>query len=563
MKNLIFLLSIFFFQFANAQAPAFDWVAQIGGSSSDIGQAIATDASGNVYTIGNFQGTADFDPGTGVFNLSSASGGTVFISKLDKDGHFVWAKQVGGLSSAKPLAIAADAIGYIYITGYFNGTADFDPGAGVYNMTAGAQADIFILKLDTGGNFVWAKQFGGSQDDEGYSIAVDASGNVYTTGYFLGTVDFDPGNGTYDLTSDVYYDVFISKLDASGNFVWAKQMPANKHVYGYGIAVDGSNNVLITGLFTGTTDFDPGPGTYYLTPGNFGDIFVAKLNESGNFVWAKQFKSNVECEGHAIALDESGNIYTTGYFKGTTDFDPGAGTYNLTSAGAFDIFVSKLDESGNFVWASAMGGISNDYGYAIKVDAKGSVYTVGSFFETADFDPGPGIVNLTSAGATDIFISKLNSSGNFEWVRQVGGTLYDNCFSLAIDAASNLYLTGSFDGVVDFDPGSSVNTLSTKGGLDVFVLKLGQLTDGISASTKSNYSTVYPNPFHSVINLALPMPNDNEKIDIYNAEGKLIIEQTNVDELNSFDLYEEPSGLYFIRIIRNNTLVSSHTIIKQ
>ena len=193
----------------------------------------------------------------------------------------------------------------------------------------------------------WAKQFTGPDDVFSNAVARDASGNVYTTGSFRGTVDFDPGPATFNLISPGPDFMFVSKLDAAGNFVWAKQIgEAGTPCRGNSIALDASGNVYTTGAFGGgaggTVDFDPGPAIFNLTSAGQDDIFVSKLDAAGNFVWAKQLGGTDTDAGRSIALDASGNVYTTGSFSGTADFDPGAATFNLTAAGGFDIFVSKL-----------------------------------------------------------------------------------------------------------------------------------------------------------------------------------------------------------------------------
>jgi pimeloyl-ACP methyl ester carboxylesterase len=390
----------------------FLWAKQMGGANTDQVYSIAVDANGNVYTTGLFIGTSDFNPGTGIFNLTSL--GTIpdiFVSKLDASGNFLWAKKMGGTNTEQGYSIVVDANGNVYTTGIFKGTADFDPSSGTNNLTSVGDYDIFVSKLDASGNFLWAKKMGGISWDQGSSIAVDANRNVYTTGYFFGTVDFDPGSSTYNLTA-TGRGTFVSKLDSSGNFLFAKQFSAGtgNAVEGNSIILDANGNIYTTGDFTGTIDFDPSSGTYNLaSPGN-NDIFVSKLDASGNFLWSKQMGGASFERGYSIAIDANGNVYTTGYFNATADFDPSSGIYNLTSAGNNDIFVSKLDVSGNFLWAKQMGGASSDNGNSIAVDANGNVYTTGIFQGTADFNPSSGTNNLTSAGNTDIFVMKLKGN---------------------------------------------------------------------------------------------------------------------------------------------------------
>jgi len=476
---------------ANAWSSAQTTVSVFGGSSGDSGNSIAVDSSGNIYTTGSFQGTADFDPGAGISNLTAVAYGDVFVSKLDSSGNFVWAKSFGGIWNDSGNSIAVDSSGNVYTTGSFQDTVDFDPGAGTFNLASQPEyrgiGAVFVSKLDSSGNFVWAKSFDGIYNESGQSITVDSSGNVYTTGYFQETIDFDPGAGTTNLTAVVTaissnYDVFVSKLDSSGNFVWAKSFGGTSSEVSYRIAVDSSGNVYTTGYFSGTADFDPGAGTANLTSAGSQDVFVSKLDSSGNFVWAKSFGGSSLDIGYSITFDSSGNVYTLGIFRGTADFDPGAGTTNLTSAGINDLFVSKLDSSGALLWVKSFGGSENEIGYEIAVDSSGNVYTTGYFPGTVDFDPGAGTTNLTSTGSNDGFVSKLDSSGNFVWAKSFGGSSSDYLKSITFDSSGNIYTTGGFQGTADFDPGAGTTNLTSAGGADVFVLRLSS-TDNTEANS--------------------------------------------------------------------------------
>jgi hypothetical protein len=459
---------------AHAADGDFVWARGMGGTiSSDEARSIAVDSAGNVYTTGYFSGTVDFDPGAGTVNLTSAGSNEIFVQKLDASGNLVWARGMGGTSQDDSWSIAVDSAGNVYTTGFFEGTADFDPGAGTVNLTSAGIRDIFVQKLDASGTLVWARRMGGTiSSDEARSIAVDSAGNVYTTGFFEGTVDFDPGAGTVNLSSAGNNEIFVQKLDASGNFVWARRMGGTSADVGWGIAVDSAGNVYTTGYFNGTVDFDPGAGTVNLTSAGSFEIFVQKLDASGNLVWARRMGGTSDDFGIGIAVDSADNVYTTGTFVGTADFDPGAGTVNLTSAGIRDIFVQKLDASGTFAWARRMGGTSFDQGWGIAVDPLGNVYTTGYFEGTVDFDPGAGTVNLSSAGNYEIFVQKLDASGNYVWARSMAGTSEDQGFGIAVDSAGNVYTTGYFSGTVDFDPGAGTVNLSSAGSRDIFVSKL-------------------------------------------------------------------------------------------
>lgn len=272
---------------------------------------------------------------------------------------FGWAKKMGGASYDRGQNLAVDQNGNVYSTGNFSATVDFDPGAGMYNLTSAGQADAFISKLDANGNLVWAKRIGGTSDNSGMGIVPDADGNLYFVGNFTGTVDFDPNTGTYNLTSAGSYDISVSKMDANGNLIWAKAVGGIEMDQVNALALDAAGEVYMTGSFSDIVDFDPGTGVSNLTSASARDIFVTKFNSDGDFIWAKSMPgtSLLGDGGNAIAADENGNIYTIGGFDGTVDFDPGVGVYNLSSAGSNDdIFISKLDTNGNFVWAKRLGG---------------------------------------------------------------------------------------------------------------------------------------------------------------------------------------------------------------
>lgn len=553
MRNLYLLSLLFVLSLSTlTKAQSLAWAKKMGANSSEEGQAIAVDAVGNVYTTGYFNGTVDFDPGAGVANLVS-SGSDVFVSKLDAAGNFVWAKKLGGTGGEYGVSIAVDGSGNVLTTGSFDGTVDFDPNAGTFTLSATAASnDIFISKLDAAGNFVWAKSMGSFNADISTSIATDATGNVYTTGYFKGAVDFDPGAGTFSLTeTGGGGDIFISKLDASGNFVWAKRIGTSSFStdYGYGIAVDASGNVLTTGVFFGTCDFDPGTGTFNLSlPGGGNNIFVSKLDAAGNFVWAKAMGGGGLCEGKAITTDATGNVYTTGYFTGISDFDPGVGTYTVGSNGTQDVFVSKLDATGNFVWANGIGGTSNDNGTSISVSPLGNVYTTGFYRGTGDFDPGISTYSLTSAGFDDIFISAINASGNFMWAASIGGTSAgaDAGKGIAVDASDNVHVTGSFFLTADFDPSGSVfNLVAAASSSDAFVLKLGSTASTISETNFTSTIIAYPNPNNGVFTLQTDF-NNNYDITIYNSIGQLINHSVSTKGDNEIDLSGFAKEIYSV-----------------
>ncbi len=472
-KHLLVLLSMVNTLVIFSQVPTMAWAKQMGGATTvEGGNAVAVDAAGNVITAGNFSGaSSDFDPGAGTYAMTSYGGGAqmdAFVSKLDAGGNFVWAKQFASTLLDQGFGVAVDNANNVYVTGSFSGTGDFDPNAGTFNLTSGGAEDIFVVKLDPAGNFIWARKAGGTGTDWGTCIKIDAAGNVLIGGLFQNTVDFDPGAATFNMTA-ASQNGFVWKLDGSGNFVWAKQFTGISSVYG--LCIDGSNNVYTTGSYQNTADFDPGAATFNITSAGCGDVFVSKLDNSGNFVLAKSMGGTNCDNANSITLDGSGNIITTGSFNGTMDTDPSAATFNITSFGGQDGYISKLDNSGNFVWGKVIGGTGNDDARSAQVDGSGNLYIIGYFALTADFDPGASTYNMTSTGNSDIYISKLDASGSFTLAAKIGGTQSDNCIASAIDASSVLYMTGLFSLTADFDLTASTYNLTSGGGYDIFVAK--------------------------------------------------------------------------------------------
>ncbi|MFA7029651.1 MAG: SBBP repeat-containing protein [Candidatus Cloacimonadaceae bacterium] len=362
-----------------------------------------------------------------------------------------WVEQAGGIGNDYGRSITIDSSGNSYITGYFYGTASF--GSTTLTTTGSGAVDIFVAKLDSSGNWLWAKQAGGNNWDVGFGIATDSSGNSYVTGFFAESASF----GSTTLTSSGGEDIFVAKLDSSGNWLWAKQAGGTGLDIGYGIATDSSGNSYVTGFFAESASF----GSTTLTSSGGEDIFVAKLDSSGNWLWAKQAGGTSPDYGWGIAIDSSENSYVTGYFEGTASF----GTTNLTSSGVQDIFIAKLDSSGNWLWVKQAGGTSDDYGLGISTDSYGNSYITGYFSSApASF----GTINLTSSGYADIFVAKLDSSGNWLWVKQAGGNNWDVGFGIATDSSGNSYITGLFAEFASF--GST--TLTSSGQDDIFVAKL-------------------------------------------------------------------------------------------
>jgi len=556
MKRIAFpLLSFFLIMLVcSTNAQSLEWAGQLGGNGSDQPKSIVVNMDGSVVSTGYFILTTDFDPGAGIFNLTSTGTYNAYISKLDGGGNFIWAKQFTG-NTTYGHSIAIDSDGNMIITGSFRGTADFDPGPGTFNLNAPSNYDIFITKLDSGGNFLWAKQIIGPDLDQGNAVITDPNNNIFITGYFRDTCDFDPGSGTVFLNStDNTNEAFILKLDSGGNFIWANHFGGKSLDEGTGLAIDGAGSLYAMGAFSDTSIFYTASSIDTLISSGIIDIYIAKFNNTGVLMWLNQLGGAGLDEGHSIAVDQMANIYTTGYFNNTADFDPGSGIYSLTSSGSAEVFVSKIDSAGNFIWAKQIGGVSNEDCHSLALDANSNVYLTGNFDGTADFDPGISNFNMTSIASNDIFITKLDTDGNFTWARQLGGSLNDYGRGIAVDSFTNVFVTGTFMNTVDFDPDSGIYNLTTAGSNDVFILKLSDNTTGITEGFSMNsIASAYPNPFEdhfSIFNLeALKNISSIQLSDLYGKHVKCNpVVDFSSNSIHIDNLSNLSKGIYFLNI---------------
>jgi len=411
-----------------------------------------------------------------VFILGLVVSSFIFSSSkvLAADQVFDWVKQgfsVNGNSYSWPNSVTTDFLGNIYSVGFFYSTVDFNPNNTGGELTSLGEGDIFITKYNSSGVFQWVKQIGGIGPDNGISIVTDVDGNVYTTGQFQSTVDFDPDIEGGELTSLGSNDTFVVKYNSAGIFQWVKQIGGTNSENSSSINTDIDGNIYTTGSFSGTADFNLDIEGGELTSLGNADIFITKHNSSGVFQWVKQIGGTNSENSSSIDTDIDGNIYTTGVFLGIVDFNPGIEGGEVTSLGGQDTFITKHNSSGVFQWVKQIGGTGSDIGYSIDTDIDGNIYTTGSFSGTADFNSDIEGGELTSLGDADVFILKYNTSGVFQWVKQIGGTSSDKGISIDTDVDGNVYTTGQFQSTVDFDPGGGVYNLTNDIG-SVFISKL-------------------------------------------------------------------------------------------
>ncbi|MCJ8292354.1 MAG: T9SS type A sorting domain-containing protein [Crocinitomicaceae bacterium] len=469
-----------------SQTPSLDWAYQMAPTATHQYSSITSDANGDIYVIGSYLGTIDLDPGPAVMNTTSTSP-DFYLQKLDPAGNLIWAKTYGGVGGEFVYDIDIDIFGNIFISGSYTLTTDLDPGLGVEALTAVGQRDLFVLKLNPTGDFIWAKSFGSSTWTYGFSCDTDAAGNVFVSGQFEYTVDFDPGIGVYNLTSNGDADIFVFKLDSNGDFVWAHSEGSIDYDASLELVVDNSQNVLLTGRYDWTVDFDPGPLVYNLTVTLFGNCFIQKLDNDGNFIWAKTLEGGT-AGANSIIVDDTNNVYVTGWYRDSIDLDPNVGIANFNSftSTADDMFALKLDSLGIFSWGWSGGGVLFDAGYSIDVDNLGNTY-------------------VTGANDHAIYILKLDQNANMVWDTYLGNA--GGNFGKDIHAANDgsVYVVGQFGGSIDLDPGPLTSSFTSLGIYDNFVLKLDSCINNSSVEnvvTCDSYTWIDGNTYTSSNNSA-------------------------------------------------------------
>jgi len=526
------------------------------------------------------------------------------------------------------IGVGYDAAGNYYVAGQFAyDTLDLDFGAGVTELVPSSQVSVFIAKYTTDGNLVWGKSIGDEDNDVRlYDLKVDEAGNIYAVGTFktspVHNVDFDPGPSVHDLSTGVYNSAYVLKWNTNGNFEWVKDIITNTStigVQGKTVDLDQAGNVYVAGNWRGDINFG--------LPNNFGmnsigtDAFIAKYSNDGNWEWAKQFstaQAGETCIMNKMTYSND-HLYFTGYFNGNVDFNAASGVDTLNSTISNDMFVTKLDTGGNYVWAKQIVDGGWDYGNDVAVDLVGNVYTVGGFEGTVDFNPGAGIENATAAG-WDLFVQKLDANGNFVWVRTIGGgALNDDASSIAIDQANRILVACSYEGTVDLDPGAGIDSHTAVGGIDAFILQLDAAgnylgvhnyggtsydfaeclavdlngdvvvggrsgtetvdfdrgggptyghvlrltspTSSIDDATNATNIQVYPNP--TAYEVTITNLEEGNTIKIINVHGQVILNQQIMNEMVNIPVVDLANGMYIIQIENNETTIQKKLIIKK
>jgi hypothetical protein len=517
-KILHALLFISFFTSPAARAQSWQWAVRAGGAGNDFANCLDADDAGNSFISGKFFNSISF--GTTVLSAPGVWG--VYVAKFDNSGNLIWAKVAASDSSLSVNGICVDAAGNISITGQYSDTIVFENG--IANLISSGSDDIYVAHFDSSGNFLWTRSAGGSGIDFAGGIDADRSGNIFVTGDFH-TTSF-PYSGSR---------VFLLKYDEAGNQSWLTTSitPGTGH-FGNSIQVDSAGNSFITGEFFNTLVFD---SSIVIDAGNpESNAFIAKFDSSGMIMWGQKAGAPTGyCGSKAIAIDAGGNSYITGFYHGTISLGP----YSITGTSgiASDVFIAKCDAAGNFLWVSKSIGAGSSR--SITADPAGNTFLCGNFSASVTF----GQDALTSTGMNDIFVTAIDSSGNYLWATACGGVQEDFTGGIK-SSSSDIFLAGYFSDTIRFN--SSVylaDDSSTTS--DAFLAKLNLLTGLQEQGNEKNVIRCYPDPAMSEICFdGIP---DNGQYTIKDAAGKMLASGV-VTQNHCIGVSSMKSGIYFISI---------------
>ncbi len=407
-----------------------EWGGSIGGIwTLPYGQMHVRTYKNSRYVAGAFDGTIDMDLSAGAYLLTSQGSNDIVIARYDLQGNLLWAFSIGGTGNDWVRDVSIDEQGNVYVVGSCENTVDFDPSTGVYNLTANGGRGGYVAKYDSNGTFQWAFLIDSPAFWEGTAAIDYYQGYIYIIGSIGGQADFDPGAGTYFLTSNGLADPYVAKYDTNANLIWAFSIGSATRDEGLGIYVDSlTQSIYAVGYLGDTIDFDPGSGVYKLAPVSAFDWYIARYDFNGGFKWAFVVGGKGYAEWcNNVRVDRWGNIYVVGVIEDSMDFDPGSGTYWVVPPvqGAAALAMAKYDSNGVLQWAIALGdrNFSAIYGKGgLYVDSAGGVWTINRFGRPLDFDYGSGVYVLDTVGGDDIYIVYYDSSGVFRRGYRIGST---------------------------------------------------------------------------------------------------------------------------------------------
>jgi hypothetical protein len=565
LLSLLFALCISFT--TTAQAPGWLWAQNAPTITTDFANQspgrITIDTGGNLIVTGTTeQQSITFGNTTITTTAGYVGSSDIFIVKYDASGNILWAKCMGGVAYEQINSVCTDANGNILLTGYFNSPSM------VVGSTTLTNTGLFIAKLDASGNVLWAQSAGGNGGGKGMSVSTDASGNVFTTGWFAGPALV---LGSSTLTASINSaHIYVAKYDVSGNVLWTKSVDGNIDDIHLNIKADLNGNVFLGGAyFANGVNF--GNNVTLNAPGAYANlIFLAKLDAAGNALWAKSSINSNVARCNDMDLDASGNVFLAGWFFGDSLAMGSTTLTNPTSTSLTDnknLFVAKYDALGNVLWAKSAGGVLDEEAQGISTDAGGNVFISGYFSSpTVAF----GNSTITNVGTSNIFVAKYDASGNPLWAQSAGGAYDDGALDVCTGAGGAAYISGFYEST-SVAMGSTTLTNNNNpptGQLSgvptgyFFIAKTGSVVSTGLEENTADAVKIFPNPFSTQVMVQAGQPLKEATLTLVNSLGQTVKQIMNISEqsirISRGDL---PAGIYFMNILQGDKFILTEKLL--
>ena len=559
LKTLLSALLIFISISVSAQY--YGWSKTIGGSDLDTCAALAIDKQANLYSIGSFSGNGDFRNDSIIDKLTSNGKDDIFLQKRTKKGKYLWTKKIGGKGNDRPASMVYYN-GSLFISGTFEDTVDF----GIQKIVPQGKRSIFIAKMDTSGNCVWVKTLGDTLYSRARSLTINKDG-LYLSGELSGKLDL----------ISYYNSMFLQKRDFNGNINWTKTFGTKRSVVSNSITVDSLGNIYnVGGLFGTNVDFNPSlmkDSLLSATSNGLADIFIQKLNGNGELIWVKKIGNTSNEEANTIAI-KGNEIYISGYFSLTVDFDPSLnGISNLVSKGGKDIFIGKYDLDGKLIWIKQIGNTKEENSKQLEIDKYKNIYLVGTFNTSSGSSTDFLGKSLSTTGNNDVFCIKFDIQGKCILAKQFSGSGSDYGSAIKADTMKNIYISGSYSGNLNIEGASKV--YSSIGTSEIFIYKslLLKDSDSILYGTDTNTNriventmnfNIYPNPVVDNLYISFDQLIQNSSILLTSVTGQ-IIQSKDLFQGQSeaiIETHDLTQGIYFVRLISGNNNYT-YKILKQ
>jgi len=564
MKKLYTLLVFVFITMNTHGQINFEFAKKFTYSQDNNGEphSITSDTFGNTYICGSFGGNVDFDPDPEQQHIvTSNTGSNIFLAKYDTNGNFLWVKTFLGMFSNLAVTVKTDTAGNCYFGAVFQDDVTYDYNGTQLTLDNQGQSDFLIAKIMPDGTYNWLKTFGSAGLDECGALNIGPDGEIVVIGNYNETTDFDPGEGTFNLTSQGDTDVFLLKLDNDGEFIWAKSFGGTDGDIGDAVNVATDGDIYMSGRFRGTAQFNSTANNQFTSNGAT-DVFVSKLNNSGEILWIKAFGGDYFEDSNTILTNADGSIYLSGTFGTTVAFSTNTPETTFTSFGSIDAFILKYGQDGNLNWVKQYGGASADR--INSIIKKGThIYGIANIYGTADYDPTEGEALFTPVGTGNTLLLDFNESGEFIWGGQIGNNMVEGR-AITVDNNYNIYATGLFDGLNDFDPGANVFEMTTVPELyDFFLLKLSQPGIVSLPSFQTSSVKLYPNPNNGTFSIEFNKAFPITQATIYNIAGQQVASQTFINTpVLQMDTQLSP-GVYMVKAGSENNFTQIFKIIVQ